>query len=190
MAYGSPFILTAETDQGPATYQDTYDSTLPNKGARNPLGSRWVYQDSSNRNVVLAFVRVNATVAPGTLYCGPVYWKDNTFTVVTPVFTEGFNSANMVAGVLVNTGITNGNFTWIIVSGYCGASSDTGWGAAIQSAGSVAIGDGVIGATGSSQAVARQTAGTPTYKLLYYALTAVASNVSDGLVCCEFYGTN
>src|SRR5271157_5243073 len=150
-----PFVdLTANINsKGPVYHEDKYDSAQPLNGAQNPLGIRTQFIDSKGREIYYKYVRLNATVFP-TLAVGPVYWKDNTFQVVTPVFTEGFNSANMVAGVLLNIGLTNGNFTWIVTCGFCGAGSDTGWGAAIMSPGGAGIGDAVIGATGASQAVA------------------------------------
>ena len=190
MAYGSLFIPTAELDAGPATYEDSYDTLKPMNGARNPLGTRFCYQDSSYRNIIVAYVRLNCTTPPASFIVGPVYWKDNTFTIVTatPGDITGF-SRNLVAGILLNTTITNGSFTWIVVSGYVGASSDTGWGVALPCPNSTLIGDGVISGTGN-QSVALAPAGTPTYKQIYYALTNNSTNKADGLITCEFQGTN
>jgi hypothetical protein len=198
MAFGSPFILTAEVDQGPGLYQDQYTSgfttyPLPN-GARNPLGSRWCYKDSKGRMVIIAYVRLNTTAPPVSLLVGPVWWKDNTFTVVTAAANDasgwGVAAPNLTAGILLNTSWVNGNFGWIITAGYCGAGSDTNWGAPIAAPANTAIGDGVVGGTSGNQSVVRAAAGSPTYKQLYTALTAVANNTSDGIVTCEWFGNN
>lgn len=201
MAYGSPFIVTAELDQGPAVYDDTYNSAFSTYplpyGARNPLGSRYCYQDSKGRNVIVAYVRVNCTTAPTSFVVGPVWWRDNTFTTVTanigdfPV-TGGFAafSQNLVAGILLNTSIVNGDYTWIVVSGYCGQNSDTNWGNQINCPNSAVIGDGVVSGSSGNQTVVRAAAGTPSYKQIYTVLTNNSSNLADGLVTCEWFGNN
>jgi hypothetical protein len=188
MPYGFPSVPTAQMHtKGPMYHEDPYDTTKPMKGATNPLGSACYWVDTGGRTLKFRYVRLNSTAAPGTLYNGPVFYKDNTFTIITAVGSEGFGVANLVAGVLMNTSLTNGDYTWILVAGYSGASSDAGWGTTLTSTTSVAAGDGVA-ASGTAQGVIRVTAGSPTYRLAYIALTT-SNTAVDGWVVCEDFGT-
>jgi hypothetical protein len=191
MPFGFSSVPTAQIDsRGPAYHEDTYSSTAILNGAKNVLGTSYYYVDSAGRQIKIKYVRLNNTVASTTLYCGPVYYKDNTLTVVTAKVSEA--KRNYVAGVLLNTSLTNGDFTWILTAGYCGGSSDSGWGAVVlcDAAGSAVIGDLLVGGT-SGQTPTLAAAGSPSYKVAYVALTAAsgAGGTCDGWVVCEDYGT-
>ena len=62
-------------------------------------------------------MRLNTTVA-ATIVLGPVYWKDNTYQVVTQKTSEALMGINGLAGLLVNVNATNGNFVFILVYGH------------------------------------------------------------------------
>ncbi len=144
------------TTGNPATVSDVYDATRPNNGARNPLGASIWLQDSSGRWLKYTYVRLNCTTPPTNFGLCPVYWKDDTGTVVTAVGSEGYDVTGAVAGYLpglaaaanTNTAapavaainIVNGNFVFIQVAGFLHnafvAESD-------------AIGDWVIGSVSS-----------------------------------------
>lgn len=183
------FQPTADFEGGQrnaTSVNDAYDTSKFNNGTKNDLGKGFYFRDSKGRMLKFRYVRINSTTPPASPVVGPVYWKDNTFTVVTLVSAESVAGINMVAGVLMNTNITNGNYGWIMVAGFSGAGSDSGWGASLESITSVVGGDAVIPATGATQTVARVAAGTaPTNRVIYWALTAVTSSLSDGLVAVE-----
>jgi len=120
-------------------------------GALNPLGSLWtIPSPSQGGNTTLAtaagygswmtvkYVRYNSTANPAMVAGpAPVYYTDETFTVVSGVFSEGIvaatGSANSIAGWLLpntgtvagvglGTGVTaallNGNYVFIAVMGF------------------------------------------------------------------------
>jgi len=173
------------------------DPYATNNGAVNPLGaSMWVQDTLSTSTTYQAwkkftYVRLNATTPP-THWGGPgapVYWKDETFTVVTMVGSEGLANNNMVAGYLLNSdaNLTNGNYIFIQTFGPL-------VGAIVPA--STAIGDAIIGkqtsATVSISSVtytfyadrtAKDTA--PTDKVCAWALTAIASGVADIQIVAE-----
>lgn len=128
------------------TAVDTFNTALENNGLPQPLGS--IYQAPLNLsqlatapgiglNSYLKYVRYNPTVSQ-TIQAGPaiVYWKDETFTTVTGLFSEANLSALQSSGVagwlLPNTTSTpqgslsnaayaatlNGNGVWIAVGGF------------------------------------------------------------------------
>jgi hypothetical protein len=129
---------------------DPYNTLYVNNGALNPLGTLWTSPSPSQSSTVLAttggygcfttykYVRYNSTANPAMVAGpAPVYYTDETFTVVSGVFTEGIvsttGSANSIAGFLLpNTGsvagvglgsgvsatLLNGNFVWIAVEGF------------------------------------------------------------------------
>ena len=173
----APSKQTAEISTGDvATVNDLFDSTKPNNKARNPLGAAYYGTDSSGRPLKFRYVRVNSTVPP-TEVVGPVWWKDNTFTVVTAVRSEAVHdTANAVAGILINEDIGNGNFGFIQVAGFL---------AAMPIVAATAVGDAIIGgATG--QLTARVAANTaPSNRLIAWALTAVSGGVSDVEIVLE-----
>lgn len=129
---------------------DPYNTAYVNNGALNPPGTLWTAPAPSQSSTVLAssagygsfttykYVRYNSTANPAMVAGpAPVYYTDETFTVVSGVFTEGMvsstGSANSIAGFLLpNTGsvagvglgsgvsatLLNGNFVWIAVAGF------------------------------------------------------------------------
>jgi hypothetical protein len=173
-------VPTAEVYTGnPATVNDAFDTTKLNNGARIAPGNAVYLIDSVTGGVQKwRYVRVNTTVA-ATFVVGPVYWKDNTYQTVTQKTSEALMGLNGLAGLMVNTSLTNGNFTFILVAGHY---------AAVPAPVSTAIGDSIIGAAGT-QLVARVAANTaPTNTVLALAETAVAAGVSDMRVVVEDLG--
>jgi hypothetical protein len=181
---GSPLqsLPTAEVFTGnPATVNDAYDTTKLNNGARIALGTAIYVIDPAATSTggvqKWRYVRVNSTVA-ATFVVGPVYWKDNTYQTVTQKTSEALMGLNGLAGLMVNVNLTNGNFTFILVSGHYSAVPLT--------AGNP--GDTVIGATGT-QLVTNVAANTaPTNTVLALVETAVASGKADMRVCVEESG--
>jgi hypothetical protein len=193
----SPLVPTYEDYTGSLfTVNDAYVTTPPYgttylypNGARQQPGrafyATWTPTGSSTAYwLKCRYVQYNPTAAV-TFTSGslpPVYWKDTTFTVVTPTATEGtaYNQ-NGVAGILLNTTTTSANlsknWTLIAVAGYM---------TSMISASAVAVGDMLIGST-SAQTVVRVAQGTsPTgYKVIYMATSAVASSLSNGIIMCE-----
>lgn len=170
-------VETMEVPSNIATVNDAFDSTKHNNGARNPLGKAIYIEDSSGRIRKYRYVRHNPTAAVVEVV-GPVYWKDNTFQVVTPTRSESVfgDTINGVAGILLNTAITDGNFTFIQVAGFL---------AAMPVPALTAQSDALVTATGL-EALARVAAGTaPTGRVVAFALTAVAAGVSDVFVAIE-----
>jgi hypothetical protein len=145
----------------------------------SPTGSTTAYW------VKLRYVRYNptATVSFTSGQLPPVYWKDTTFTVVTPTSSEGTLGLNGVAGILLNVTTTSanltGNWTLICVGGYM---------TNLISAASMAAGDLAYGnATALTVTRVASGAAAPIQKTLYIATSAIASSVSNGIVCCEDY---
>jgi len=176
---------------------DLYGSSLnaqnvganPANGAYNTPGAIYSVQPSvgslSTNGIgsqrFVKYVRYNPT-ASVAMVAGPapVYWKDSTYTVVTPTLSEALGAnANSFAGwLLPNTtsfaGLTaaqlNGNFCFIHVGGFLPA--------CIAPAGT-AIGDAIIGAAGSFTG-ARVAAGTaPTNLVAGWARSAIAGGLAD-----------
>ena len=176
-------LPTAEIFTGnPATVNDAYDTTKANNGARIAPGTAVYIIDAAATSTggvqKWRYVRVNTTVA-ATFVVGPVYWKDNTYTVVTQKDTEALMGLNGCAGLMVNVNLTNGNFTFILVNGHYSA---------VPAPGSTAVGDCIIPATGT-QLTARVAQGTaPTNTVLALAETAVSGGKSDMRVCVEDCG--
>jgi hypothetical protein len=192
-----PLTLTPEVFTGnPATVNDPYYATGtagasfpgPN-GARMPLGTP-VMQLSAPGAASLSYpqqrlryryVRLNYTTAPpsGLLAGGPVYWKDNTFTVVTTNSAEAMyglgNPLNFIAGVLLNANATNGNFIMIQTYGYNAA--------VVVTSSGTAAGDWIIGFSSTNQATNRVASGTaPTQTPLGIALSAYSNGLAPTLV--------
>jgi len=189
----APFVSTYEIFTGnPLTVNDAFVTTPPfagsnlfPNGARMQPGRAIYYSLASGANFLwqkFRYVRYNPTAA-ATLVAGqfpPVYWKDNTFTVVTPTASEGLLGLNGIAGALVNMTVTAGNWCFVQVAGY----SPT-----LISAASVAAGDILYGHA-TAQTVTRVASGAaaPIQKVFYLALTAIASSVSTGLIMVEDIG--
>jgi hypothetical protein len=174
-----PFVSAPEIFTGNvATVNDPFNTALFNNGARMLLGTRFYQTDSSGRRTKYVYVRLNSTTPP-TLIVGPVFWKDNTFTVVTAVSTEGLYGINAVAGLLLNANATNGNYVMIQLSGHA---------AAVPAPASTAAGDTIIGASGNQQ-LARVAANTaPTNNVFAFAETAVSGGKSDMYLALEDVG--
>lgn len=179
-----PHTLTTEVFTGnPATVNDPFDATKLNNGARVPLGTILMLLDSSGRRLKYRYVRYNPTAAVGlvanTNVPGVVYWKDNTFTVVTPTMSEGITTTlQSVAGYLLNAAATAGNFVFIQVGGYLKN-------AVVAAA--TAIGDSQVGSGATPLISARVAAATaPTSKIVAgVALAAIAGAQADVLVTAE-----
>lgn len=192
----SPLVPTYEDYTGSLfTVNDAFVTTPPfgttylyPNGARMQPGrafyATWIPSGTSNSYwVKCRYVQYNPTAAV-TFTSGnlpPVYWKDNTFTIVTPTSSEGTLGLNGIAGVLLNTTTTSANLTknWtlICVGGYM---------TSMISAASMAAGDLAYG-NATAQTVTRVASGAaaPIQKTLYIATTAIASSVSNGIICCE-----
>lgn len=179
------------------TVNDVFAATPPFSGYPYPNGARnqpgrafyTTYVPTGSTTpywIKCRYVRYNPTAAVTFTanQLPPVYWKDNTLTVVTPTSSEGTMGLDGVAGVLLNTTTTSanltGNWTLIAVGGYM---------INLLSAASVAAGDFLFGnataltVTRLAQSV---TAGTGiATKLLYQAATAIASSVSSGIILLE-----
>lgn len=178
---------------GTTTYTaiDTFNSALENNGALQPLGSIYAAPlnfpappspvNGQGLQPFYKYVRYNPTVSQ-TIQAGPalVYWKDETFTTVTGLYSEAFLSANQPAGVagwlLYNTttlasavaSAINGNFCWIQVGGFIPGAFVT---AATVGQSLYGVATGAAWATTTTAPTSGSEAG--------YALTAAASNLSD-----------
>lgn len=153
-------------------------ATVNDASAQNPLGAAIYISDSSGRRRKYRYVRYNPTAAV-TEIVGPVFWKDNTFTVTTPTRSEGLGGDTLnvgLAGILLNALITPGNYGFIQVFGFL---------AAMPVPALTAASDALVSATGA-QALARVAAGTaPTGRVAAWAITAVSGGVSDVVVAVE-----
>jgi len=175
------------------TVNDAFKTTLPDanypypNGAQNPLGAAYTMRDSSGRIKKIRYVRLAGTAAYNVnsiTVPGIVYWKDNTFGVVTPTMSECVSTkANCEAGFLVNPNATNGNFVFIQVGGYLGASSSPGVSPPVPA--STAVDDSLYGATGAFT-MTRDAAGTASkYRPAAFALQAVSGGLADIFVVLE-----
>lgn len=157
-------------------------SSILLSGARNPLGISAYVSDGTitGRRWKVRYVRVNATTFNPSPVVGPVYWKDNTFQVVTTLYSEAVTT-NTPAGIMLNANITNGNYGFILVGGFLGAANL----GSIPVVASTAIGDALIGATGQ-QTFGRVAAATaPTNAVIAWAVTAVSGGKADVFVALE-----
>ena len=155
---------------------------ITNETAANPYGAPAIYVLAQYLSTS-ALTTANLTTAGGP---APVYWTDNTFTTVTGIASEGFNSVQMVAGYMMlnivdvpslTAAQLLGGLVLVQVAGYLkGAYGPaTNPGAMNQ----------IIGAAGAMQS-AGITAGTAvTYRPLGVQLTAVASGLCDVLVTSD-----
>lgn len=182
-----PFTLTPEVFTGnPATVNDAYNTALPNNGARMPLGTP-VYQTLGpnttpsspvGARVKYRYVRLNCTTPPTFIAGGPLFWKDNTFTIVTAVAAEAPAGVNGVAGILVNNNPTNGNYILMQTNGY---------NAAVQAAAGTVGGDAIIPGSAASMTTYRVASGTaPSQATLAIAVgNAVASGSIAAVIVVE-----
>jgi hypothetical protein len=179
MPQWNAFFAQAEFDQGgPANYCDTnYTVANPSfsgipSGQYNIPGTLYWYIDSAGRLLLFRYVQITASTFP-TLTVGPVYWKTNTFQVVSPLSGDAIsapgsgNGLNSCAGILLNTSATDLSGVWIQVGGYLGADSDTGFGTglpydSIQS-GTLANDQTVVPYAGTSLFAVVNAGTAPTY---------------------------
>lgn len=186
-AFGAVNPFTGTT---PAGAIDTFNTNLEANGLPQLLGSIYcaplnpvnvgTAANGSGLQPIYKYVRYNPTTSQ-TIQAGPalVYWKDETFTTVTPLAAEAFGgattAANSIAGwLLYNTtsvaGATasaiNGNACWIQVGGFI-AGAYTG--AAVTASASIM---GALNAGVAWSTVSPATAGN---KVAAYALTAAVS---------------
>lgn len=147
---------------------------FPN-GAFVPPGLPFFWTDPNGRPIVLKYVRYNPT-ANVTLSAsnvpGVVYWKDETKTVVTPTFSESvLDVTGCEAGILLNAGVTNGNWTIIQCAGFL---------ASCNVPASTAKGDALIGGDATALVLARVAAGTaPTAQVVAWSWGAVSGGLAD-----------
>ena len=166
----------------PETVNDPFDTTKPNNGARNNPGVAEYVSDGTitGRRWKVRYVRLNSTTT-ATLIVGPVYWKDNTFQVVTIQSSEAIGGINNLAGILLNANATNGNWVFVLAAGFIGAAN----------IGSIAVpaltasGDLLIGATGAQQFARVAIGSNRTNVEIAMALTAVSGGVADIFVQLE-----
>lgn len=172
---------------------DPYNAALLNNGASVNLGTIYAAPlnpakvgaalNGSGLQNFFKYVRYNPTVSQAILSGpAPVYWKDETFTTVTGLYTEAvFQGANAFAGWLAYNTTTlstataaqiNGNFCFIITGGFIPGAI---------SVAATAAGDALFAAaTGAAFLVGRTAAGTaPANRVAGWALTAVAGGLSD-----------
>lgn len=177
-----PFVPTPEVFTGnPATVNDPFDATKINQGARMFLGTAFYQTDSTGRLLKYRYVRYNPTAAvvlAASNVPGIVYWKDNTFGVVTPTMSESTTTTlNSLAGWLLNVNAVAGNYVCIQVRGYL---------ASANVAASTALGDNLVGG-GAALVTVRVASGTaPTSKLVAgIALAAVSGGLANVFTCVE-----
>lgn len=178
-----PFTPTPEIFTGNVlTVNDPFNAAAFNNGARMAPGTRIYQTDSSGRLLKYRYVRYNPTAAvtltANTNVPGVVYWKDNTFTVVTPTASEGITTKiNQIAGYLLNANATAGNFVFIQVAGYLSN--------AVVAA-STAVDDLQIGLATTPLITGRVASGANiSARPVAVSLTAISGNQSAVLVCIE-----
>jgi hypothetical protein len=151
-------------------------------GVSNPYGAPAIY-------MLVKYLATSATTLANwqtPAAPAPVYWADNTFTTVTGIFSEAYNSlgAQMVAGYWMPNTVSLPNATlaqllggvgFIQVAGFLPG----GWGpTATPGAGFNITGStGNFTSTGSASAPAGRTLGVQ--------LTTIASSVCNILVNCD-----
>jgi hypothetical protein len=191
-AFGATNPFTGNT---PFTAIDPFNAALENNGASQPLGSLYFLPINAagvpiapattvpgqGLQLALKYVRYNPTTSQ-TIQAGPalVYWKDETFTTVTPLFSEAFLPALQSSGVAGWLGYNtttlpsataasiNGNFAWIVVGGFISGAFVT----------AATAGQGLYGvATGAAWATTT-TAPAPA-RLAGIATTAAAGGLAD-----------
>jgi hypothetical protein len=178
-----PFIATPEIFTGNVnTVNDPFNTAMPNNGARMYPGMRFYQMDSSGRLLKYRYVRYNPTAAvtltANTNVPGVVYWKDNTFGIVTPTASEGVTTKiNQIAGYLLNANVVAGNYTVIQVAGYLSN--------AVVAAAS-AVDDVQVGLVTTPLITGRIASGVAlTSRPCAVTLTAISGNQSQVLVCVE-----
>jgi hypothetical protein len=172
-------IISSNLKAGYGVYgtADPYNSALPNNGALNPLGATYYIPPASCDSISLAttagygaglwvkyvlyYDSGNTAMVAGP---APVYYKDNTFTSVTGLFSGGLiasKSVSCAGWLLPNTGSvagigvgsavtstilnngTSGSYVFIAISGFVGSAY-----LAAGSAGDMLYGSGNFATTG------------------------------------------
>lgn len=188
MAQFGASIQTAQVTSG--NFQTTVDPYVTgyagypnNPGQRSVPGAAYYDSKGTNSNPwgvpgKYRYVRYNSTSNPaltGLTAPAPCYWTDNTYTTVSPVYTEGVAGINLVAGLIMpNTtalpnltaATLNGNWIWICVGGFVSG---------VIGVTSTAAGDAIIGST-TTFVPARVAAGTaPTNRVIGFATSALGT---------------
>lgn len=178
-----------------ATVNDPFISGLPigqgqfgsPNGARNPVGEAAYISDGTigsgtGRRWKVRYVRMNATTINPSPVVGPVYWKDNTFQVVTTLASEAPATLNGCAGILLNPNVTNGNYCFILVLGFIGAAN-----IGSMVVGGAAGAGGLIVPAAGQQLTTTVAAGTytTTYAAIGYLMTAIGGGTADVFINIE-----
>ena len=157
-----PYLLEPQITTGNvATVNDAYSTTISaanlyGNGAKNPPGAAFYLADSAGRVNKYRYVRLNPGTPPGSYIVGPVYWKDNTFTIVTTTLANALTAeASSFAGILLRAEATpalmTGNWVIIQVRGFL---------AAVAAVVSPTAGDEVYGTAGDQVFNGKVTSGT------------------------------
>jgi hypothetical protein len=169
-------------------------STVPLNGPpKNPLGTIYsppisvalATTTGQGAPPVYKYVQYQSTTNPAVVAApAPVYWVDETFTVVTGNAAESFTTtAVSIAGYLMpnstdysglTAAILNGNWVWIQIAGWLKGA----WG---PTSGTAAVGATIQGLTTGSWASTAISA-APANRVLGIQLTAVSSSTCDVLV--------
>lgn len=142
----------------PATSGPYPDVTFTGQPLVQPGSRVRIFSSATGHPIVLAYVRYNPTASvslSATNVPGLVYWKapgTDGFTV-TPTYSEGPGSGvlGFEAGILLNAGVTAGNWTWIQTGGLC-----TG----VNTPASTTNGDGLQGGSATALVLTRVAAAT------------------------------
>lgn len=169
-------------------------STVPANGVpRQPLGT--IYSPPVNAGAAIGsgygappvykYVQYNSTANPSVQAApAPVYWKDETFTVVTGVFSESFlAAAGSAAGYLMpnstdysglTAAILNGNWVWIQIAGWLQAG--------LVPSTTPGAGSTIVASAGNWTATGVAAGTAPTSRVMGMQLAAAVSSACDILV--------
>lgn len=169
-------------------------STVPlNAPLKQPLGTIYsppIAQGITTANgqgapPVYRYVQYNSTANPAVVaFPAPVYYKDETFTIVTAVFSEGFTgTANAIAGYLMpnstdysglTAAILNTNYVWIQIAGWLG-------GAAVPTT-TPGVASAIIGSAGNWTSTGVAVGTAPGSRVAGTQLAAAVAGACDVLV--------
>lgn len=113
-----------------------------------------IFSSAGGVPIVLAYVRYNPTVTVALSAAnvpGVVYWKSTDGFTVTPRYSENAFAGVLgaEAGILLNPGVTDGNWTWIQTGGLC---------AGVNCPASTTFGDGLQGGSATPLVLVRVAA--------------------------------
>jgi hypothetical protein len=157
-----PYLIQPEISTGNvATVNDPYSTTISaanpyGNGAKNAPGAAFYLADSGGRVAKYRYVRLYPGTPPGAYIVGPVYWKDNTFTIVTTTLSNSLTAeASSFAGILLRAEATPANMTgnWVVIL-------VRGFLAALVVTASPTAGDEVYGTAGDQILNGKVTSGT------------------------------